>query len=231
MQSSCLEALCDVNSPPSRAVLLLLKCNNIPVQMLEIKRTPKLEREYSSEIPDTMPYPAIIDHEKRLHLTGSSAILRYLCARFELADHWYPRDIVARAKVDEYIAWHDANTKVAAASVYKLRIVQPKRMHIPVNEEELRRARSRLDHVLHQLVVTFLKDKDFLCSNEITIADVLAICELAQAVASGFAIGDGRPRLLAWIERVKGQLPDFEKVHGSMEVKKPFRWLSMDSAM
>lgn len=124
-------------------------------------------------------------------------------------------------------------------------------MYIPVNEEELRRARSRLDHVLHQLVVTFLKvtilnkyslifncikyfilqDKDFLCSTEISIADVLAICELAQAVASGFAIGDGRPRLLAWIERVKGQLPDFEKVHGSMEVKKPFRWLSMDSAM
>ena len=45
----------------------------------------------------------------------SGAIMKYLVQRFHLADHWYPRDLKKRAKIDEYLDWHHTHLRVGAA--------------------------------------------------------------------------------------------------------------------
>ena len=41
--------------------------------------------------------------------------MRYLVQRYNLSDHWYPRDLQRRAKVDEYLDWHHHNLRMGAA--------------------------------------------------------------------------------------------------------------------
>ena len=44
----------------------------------------------------------------------SGAILRYLCDKYQLPDHWYPKDLQSRAKVDEALSWFPANLRCGA---------------------------------------------------------------------------------------------------------------------
>lgn len=40
-----------------------------------------------------------------------SAILKYLCHKNKLPDHWYPADVQKRALVDQYLSWHTGNLR------------------------------------------------------------------------------------------------------------------------
>ncbi len=61
------------------------------------------------QINPNMKVPAITDVDTngvKFNLSESHAILRYLHDRYGTADHWYPKDPIKRAKVNEYLDWH-----------------------------------------------------------------------------------------------------------------------------
>ncbi len=98
----------DLISQPTRAVLCFLKMNQIPHEFKEL-RVFKGEHK-TEEFKKLNPFqkvPTITDTENGLNLFESHAILKYLQASREKADHWYPKsDIKKRAKIDEYLDWH-----------------------------------------------------------------------------------------------------------------------------
>ncbi len=51
-------------------------------------------------------------------LCDSDAILKYLATTYNVPDHWYPKLPEKRARVDEYTAWHHANTRMHASTVF-----------------------------------------------------------------------------------------------------------------
>lgn len=61
--------------------------------------------------------------------------------------------------------------------------------------------------VVRHLDQYFLKDKNFLCGSEISIADLLAVCELMQLhVVDEVNIVHQNDRIREWFSRVKDRL-------------------------
>lgn len=100
------------------------------------------------------------------------------------------------------------------------------------------RAISQLDETLDKLETMFLRRQSFLCGHDVTLADLLAVCELMQVslsdihqphlhphpyscvnlcvqpVGGGRDVLQGRPRLQSWRSRVQEAVGDaFDTAH------------------
>ncbi|XP_063754309.1 glutathione S-transferase theta-1-like [Eleginops maclovinus] len=147
-------------------------------------------------------------------LTESDAIMKYLVNKYDVPEHWYPRQPERRARVDEYTAWHHTHTRPHAAKVFILEVLLPAQTSSPVDEERLSRAVSQLDDTLEKLESMFLRRQPFLCGDDVTVADLLAVCELMQPEAGGRDVLQQSPQLQRWKSRVRAAVGDaFDQAH------------------
>ena len=49
--------------------------------------------------------------------------MKYLAAKHSVPDHWYPKDIEKRAKIDEYLSWHSGNLRRGAAGYMFVKVI------------------------------------------------------------------------------------------------------------
>ena len=83
-----------------------------------------------------------------------------------------------------------------------------------VDKNTLEERKEILQKTLDTFETYFLKDFDYIGGcDDITVADLMAICELVQSVYSGYDVTYGRPKLKAWIDRTIARLqPHFDEV-------------------
>ena len=92
-------------------MLSFCKINKIPLDFIEIRVGKKqhLTEEFKKISPARI-VPVIIEKNtqtgEEFRLFESHAILRYLTLSRNLPDHWFPKDPILRAKVDQYLDWH-----------------------------------------------------------------------------------------------------------------------------
>lgn len=94
-----------------------------------------------------------------------------------------------------------------------LQIVDPQLRNIPVDRERLRRFHAELECALDRLEDTFLSAgcSYIAGSDDVTLADVVAVCQLTQAAAAGYDVVRARPQVAAWLPRIKTRLePHFD---------------------
>ena len=169
---------------------------------------------------------------------SSVAILKYSMSKFELPDHWYPSDTKKRAKIDEYLHWHHGNMRRGATFYfyYKVSIIQT--MHITfcmysihntnVHFSQYLSPKFRgiekpymieegfktLQSSLQMMEQHFLKETKFINSAEVSIADILAVCELTQFWMTDEDVVSDRPRVSQWMSDVQSATsPYFDEVH------------------
>ncbi|XP_061417182.1 glutathione S-transferase theta-3-like [Lethenteron reissneri] len=202
-----LEVYVDLMSQPCRALVIFLKKNNIPF----VQKTVELAKgqNYSEEflaVNSLAKVPAILDDG--FALAECVAILRYLLARYSslVPDHWYPADVQQRARVDEYLSWQHTSVRPHAAKVFWLEVLIPIYTREPVEPEKVKEALEDLENTLVAMQRKFLKDQPFLCGQEISVADILALCELMQPVACGHDPLAPHPLLVAWRARTEEAL-------------------------
>uniref|UniRef100_A0A8I3PI83 glutathione transferase n=1 Tax=Canis lupus familiaris TaxID=9615 RepID=A0A8I3PI83_CANLF len=170
--------------------------------------------------PGAVPGPAVPALPRRLHLRQeerhplraaprghiqSTAILIYLSSKYPTADHWYPSNLQARARIHEYLGWHADCVRGTFGVPLWTQVLAPLiGVHLP--EEKVQRNRAAMDRALQELEDKFLRDQAFLTGQHVTLADLMALEELIQPVAVGFDLFEGRPKLTAWRERLEAFL-------------------------
>ena len=85
----------------------------------------------------------------------------------------------------------------------------------PPDQELVKEKSESLKASLDNIENYFLARGDFLAgSDDITVADLLAICEIMQPISVDFDVTGGRPKLAKWFDKVKARLqPHFDDTH------------------
>uniref|UniRef100_A0A8B9YFR6 glutathione transferase n=1 Tax=Bos mutus grunniens TaxID=30521 RepID=A0A8B9YFR6_BOSMU len=148
-------------------------------------------------------------------LTESVAILLYLARKYKVPDHWYPQDLQACARVDEYLAWQHTALRRNCLRALWHKVMLPVFLGEPVSPEMLATTLAELDMALQVLEGKFLQDKAFLTGSHISLADLVAITELMHPVGAGCQVFKGRPKLAAWRQRVEAAVGEvlFQEAH------------------
>lgn len=136
----------------------------------------------------------------------SVAILLYLSRKYQTAAHWYPPELQARARVDEYLAWQHAAIQLPAANVYLCKSLLPYFSGQPVDTTKLEQLLGKLTPSLQHLDQKVLAARPFLASEQLSLADLIAFTDLMQPTAVGCDVFQDRPRLAAWRARVEAAL-------------------------
>jgi len=197
----------DMRSQPCRALLLFLKASGIPyeIEFIDIFKGDHQTPAYTAKFPFPL-VPGMSDGD--FHLGETIAIFRYLTNKYAgtFPDHWYPADPQVRGRVDEYMAYHHTGTRGAVMPVFASEILIPMKTGKKVPKEQIDEEIEKMEKGLLNLEKGFLKDNDFLLGKDICFADLLCMNELIQFMVNGHDILASRPKLKAYVERVKTKL-------------------------
>jgi len=209
-----LKVFVDMMSQPSRSVMLLLTANRVPftTKIIDITKGMHHSDKEFAEVTPIKKVPAIQDGDFKL--SECTAILRYICNKYNLPDHWYPTDIQKRSKVDEYLSWHHTNTRLGATDITFGKLILPKLLGMPADEKQIERGQAQLAGCMKVYNNYFLKDTPFISSHEITIADLLAVCEFSQFELLPPKFVDLSQKVEEWIARCKDSFgSEYEDTH------------------
>ncbi|XP_001195869.2 glutathione S-transferase theta-1-like [Strongylocentrotus purpuratus] len=192
----------DLMSQPARSVLMFARANKIPYTPCPIamRKSEHQSEEYAAVNP-MKKIPAMQDGEFKL--TESVSITKYLHEKFDCADHWFPKSLQQRSRVNEYLDWQHFNTRPRMTKVFLAEVIFPRMTGTPADPAALAPDIQRIEETLDNLEKHFLKDKPFLCGDDITIADLFGVNEVMQVEPCGYGTIDRRPKLKAWIGRVR----------------------------
>ncbi|KAM7418330.1 hypothetical protein PAMA_015787 [Pampus argenteus] len=197
-----MELYLDLFSQPCRSVYIFAKKNNIP---FEFKQLSLLNGEQFGEdfgkINLIRKVPALQDGD--FCLAESIAILLYLAEKFKTPDFWYPADLQQRARINEYLSWQHTAIRPHGSKMFWFLIMIPKILGVDIPQDKMDAALEDLNGSLKLIEEKFIQERPFIAGDHVSLADLVAIVEIMQPVASGIDVFEGRPKLSAWRDRVQ----------------------------
>jgi glutathione S-transferase len=198
-------------SMTSRPVRLFIAENKIPVEevLVDVMTGEHLKPAYATLNPNCL-IPMIEDGD--LRLTESSAILKYLADK--IGSPAYPKDLKARAKVNEMMDWINSNFY----RDWGYNLCYPQLFpHLKRRSEEAQSATIEVGQQNARRWLKILNDhwigpnQRYLCGNEITIADYFGagIVTLGEVIRCDFS---AYPNIQRWLANMK-KLPSWGTVN------------------
>jgi len=211
-----LKIFADLMSQPSRAVVLFCRAAKVPHELKPIML--KKGEHMTEEMTKINPFQKVPFAEHNgIPLVESLAIMRYITNTHSLDEHWYPKnDPLAQQKVEEYLHWQHINTRAMCAKYFQEKWLIPTITQKPPIERKVASFQRGMEKVLDQIETIWLENgqKKYICGDKISVADIVACCELEQPSMAGYDVTEGRPVLKEYMTRVKSELqPHYDDVH------------------
>jgi len=211
----------DVLNQSSRALYIFLEASKIPYEAIPISilKGEHLTGEYRDKVNRFKKVPAITDHG--YPLSESVAIFRHLFREKLVPEHWYPRRELGRSRIDEFLEWQQRNMGMACHNYFQEKWLVPYLQKTPPNNNSVNAATKQLDNSLNDFEQLFLDAKSsFLIGENISYADLMAICTLDQPKTIGYDPFKHRIKLARWYKSVQKELgPYYSEVLESFVTK------------
>ena len=188
-------------SQHARRVVALLEASGINYELrhVALEKREHLSPEFIAINPNHQ-VPVLIDG--KLKLFESHAILRYLCAKHGLTE-WYPGDLTARAKVDQWLDWNQCRLLPAVRDIVLNKVF----LGEAGDKAAIARGEKNLPGLM-DILDTGLAERDFLTEDKPTIADLSIGSNIFQL---GYAKAEPQgANIKRWYRRVCG-LEGFKK--------------------
>ncbi len=206
---------CHPASTTSRIVMMFAAEEGVDLeyQTVDLFTGEHLKPEFAAINPNCL-VPVLEEGDFRL--TESAAIIRYLADK--VGSPAYPKDLKARARVNEIMDWFNSNCykDIAYGLAYPQLFPHHKRPSDAVQAGTLAWGKERATAWLNILDKNWLgPNKQFLCGDRVTLADYMG----AEMVALGEVIRcdfKGYPNVQRWLKNMKA-LKSWPKVHEVIE--------------
>ena len=194
----------------SRPVRLFIAENKLPVeeQVVDIMVGEHYGDPYTAINPSRQ-VPTLEDGDFRM--TEASAILKYLAEKFNLSA--YPKDIQQRARVNEMMDWVNTGfyRDYGYGMVYPQLFPHHKRRSDEAHDATIAWGKEKSAYWLSVLDSHYIKGNQYLCGNEISVADYFAIGPITAGELIGVDFSK-YPNVARWIANMK-KLSNWGKIN------------------
>ncbi len=190
-------------SQPCRSVHQLLLENDLPFEeeIVNLMNGDNEEQSFKDRYNPTGQVPILCDGD--FVVWESAAIGFYLNERFSLPAHWLGADLRQRALIQQYLHWHSTTLRRGAGAFFYTHFAEciwgPRDY-----SKEIAKGKQTLDECLG-LLEHWLRERPYLCGDEVSFADLMGYHELVSHVA-GAILGDADwktfPQVGAWYRRM-----------------------------
>jgi len=208
-------------SPPSRSVLLTAAAIGVELELkvVDLLAGEHLTPEFLKMNPQHT-VPTLDDNG--VIITDSHAICTYLCDKYAPDDSLYPKDLVKRSTVDARLHFDTGFLFARLRFLYE-----------PVLYQKLAHEQDRVEYLQKAwpILEGFLADGDYLCGNELTVADLCAAATVSSVNETATIDPEQYPLLTDWLERIS-ELPYYKEhnVEGAAKLQKVFKEISAQAA-
>lgn len=194
-------------SPPCRTVEMVAEMAGVTLNKHYINLFTKenLSDEYAHLNP-RRKVPFIVDGDVKLN--ESRAIAKYLVSKYKPDDKYlYPKDLVERAHVDEWLDFELGTLYPTAFKVLGPKLFGPVKELDPEAEKNYKDTLHFLDRRLGENGA-----KRFLVGNHLTIADLSLAATFSFPSACNYNLHDFK-HIVAYLDRLKAAIPRYSEIN------------------
>ncbi|XP_053609284.1 glutathione S-transferase theta-1 [Plodia interpunctella] len=204
----------DLMSQPSRALYILLKTVNCKFESKYVDL--RKGEHYSDEFTkvNRIQRVPVIDHNGFV-LTESVAIYKYLSREGIVPESLFPKESQQQARVEEFLEWHHIGLRLHTAMYFRAVYLDPIIFNRKNTPEQTVGYQRRMETCLEDFSTKWLgRGHAFVVGDKVTVADLVAACELEQPRMAGYDPREKFSNIAEWYERVRSHFnPHYDEAH------------------